>query len=75
MIRVAEQDEKRSRLNNRPSARFPFSCHFLSRGARHPQMPFARARRDMTVPIGRAVNSANYRPSLRIVFCGRGGFA
>jgi hypothetical protein len=43
MIWVAEQDEKRSGLNNRPSARFPFSRHYLSHGARHPQMPFARA--------------------------------
>src|ERR1700730_2931711 len=43
MIRVAEQDQKRSGLNSRPSARFPFSRHYLPHGARHPQMPFERA--------------------------------
>ena len=30
MVRVAEQDEKRSGLDNRPSARFPFNRHYLS---------------------------------------------
>jgi hypothetical protein len=39
---AAAMAHKRSGLNNRPSARFPFSRHYLSHGARHSQMPFAR---------------------------------